>query len=583
MRRILAVTAVAAVTASTALGLTSGSASAVPRSKPGPSAMGHFKHLVVIYEENHSFDNLFGGWGKVNGKSVNGIGSHGYAARSTQVDASGAPYGGLLQLDVNLTSPPLPGDCGTVTRADGTTADSHFTNSPFNINAYIAPEDKTCPPANLFAANGVLKDSPGALAGGCTRDIVHRFYNEQFQLHGGRMDRYTLGSDAAGLTQGYYDTKGLPVYEYLHGPGAPKYVVADHFFQGAFGGSFLNHQFLVAARAPVWTGWTPAAQAHSVLDANGMPAATPLYANPTPGDNALTQACPDPTVVFGATGGRACGDVAVNTVQPFSQPYSPGTADAKRLPAIDDAVYPNIGDELSAKGVSWNWYSGGWDNAAGNVAGPGWTNGSTPGICTDPDHKASDTYPYCAGNLFQFHHQPLNYFANFGEGQPGRAHLKDEQAFIAAVQNGALPSVSFVKPYGAENEHPGYASTENGEAHLVDLLQAIENGPQARNTLVVVTYDEFGGQWDHVRPPGQGKRATPGPHDVYGPSTRIPALVIGRSLKHSAVDSTSYDTTSILATIERTYHLKPLDATYHRDARVHDLSHALRAAGIRTR
>ena len=282
----------------------------------------------------------------------------------------------------------------------------------------------------------------------------------------------------------------------------------------------------------------------------------------------------DPTVVFGTTGGRACGDVAVNTVQPFSQPYSPGTADAKRLPAIDDAVYPNIGDELSAKGVSWNWYSGGWDNAAGNVAGPGWTNGSTPGTCTDPDHKASDTYPYCAGNLFQYHHQPLNYFANFGEGQPGRAHLQDEQAFLAAAQNGALPSVSFVKPYGAENEHPGYASTENGEAHLVDLLKAIENGPQARNTLVLVTYDEFGGQWDHVRPPGQGKRATPGPHDVYGPSTRIPALVIGRSLKHSAVDSTSYDTTSILATIERTYHLKPLDATYHRDARVHDLRHA---------
>ena len=436
MRRILAVSAVAAVTVSAALGLTSGSASAVPGAKTRPSALGHFKHLVVIYEENHSFDNLFGGWGRVNGKSVAGIGSHGYAARSTQVDASGTPFGCLLQLDVNLTSPPLPGDCGTVTKADGTTAASHFTNSPFNINSYIAPEDKTCPAASVFAANGVLKDSPGALPGGCTRDIVHRFYNEQFQLDGGRMDRYTLGSDAAGLTQGYYDTKGLPVYEYLHSKGAPKYVVADHFFQGAFGGSFLNHQFLVAARAPVWTGWTAAAQAHSVLDANGMPAATPLYANPTPGDNALTQACADPTVVSGTLDGRACGDVAVNTVQPFSQPYSPGTADAKRLPAIDDTVYPNIGDELSGKGVSWNWYSGGWDNAAGNVTGPGWTNGSTPGTCTDPDHKASDTYPYCAGNLFQFHHQPLNYFANFGEGQPGRAHLQDEKAFIADVQNG---------------------------------------------------------------------------------------------------------------------------------------------------
>ena len=49
---------------------------------------------------------------------------------------------------------------------------------------------------------------------------------------------------------GHYDTRSLPIYDYLHGKGAPHYVLADHFFQGAFGGSFLNHQYLIAARAP---------------------------------------------------------------------------------------------------------------------------------------------------------------------------------------------------------------------------------------------------------------------------------------------------------------------------------------------
>ena len=52
---------------------------------------------------------------------------------------------------------------------------------------------------------------------------------------------------------GHYDTKSLPIYQYLHAAGAPNYVIADHFFQAAFGGSFLNHQYLVAARAPIDT------------------------------------------------------------------------------------------------------------------------------------------------------------------------------------------------------------------------------------------------------------------------------------------------------------------------------------------
>jgi phospholipase C len=109
----------------------------------------------------------------------------------------------------------------------------------------------------------------------------------------------------------------------------------------------------------------------------------------------------------------------------------------------------------------------------------------------------------------------------------------------------------------------------------------VVTGPQAASTLIVVTYDEFGGQWDHVVPPGQGRHATRGPSDEYGPGTRIPALLIGRSLRNSGVDHTTYDTTSILRTIEQQYGLPSLDTRFGRDARVNDLGPALRVGGIR--
>jgi glutathione S-transferase len=95
---------------------------------------------------------------------------------------------------------------------------------------------------------------------------------------------------------------------------------------------------------------------------------------------------------------------------------------------------------------------------------------------------------------------------------------------------------------------------------------------------VVVTYDEFGGQWDHVSPPGQGANAAAGPSDQFGPSTRVPALVIGGSFMRSGVDHQAHDTTSILATLERTYGLTPLT---NRDASVTDLRHALIVGGNR--
>jgi phospholipase C len=91
--------------------------------------------------------------------------------------------------------------------------------------------------------------------------------------------------------------------------------------------------------------------------------------------------------------------------------------------------------------------------------------------------------------------------------------------------------------------------------------------------MVVVTYDEFGGQWDHVSPPGQG--GTRGPHDLSGPGTRIPALILAPKLTGQfVVDHTQYDTTSILRTIEERWSLAPLSS---RDAAVNSLSNVFEA------
>ena len=532
-----------------------------------------YKHLVVIYEENHSFDNLYGNWGNVNGHHVIGLGDA-TAANTTQVDSTGAPYSCLLMSDVNLMSPPLSPDCSATNFSFGSgkpTTAYHFSNGPFNIDQFIAATATTCPiPTELFSHPFGVLNGQGA-PGGCTRDLVHRFYQEQYQLNGGQQNRYVTGSDSAGMTMGYYDTTQLPIYKYLHSRKAPNYVVLDQFFQAAFGGSFLNHQYLVAAAAPPFAAGT-----HAVLDANGFPNASyPLYTPATAVvDGADTQACGLPTTI--AT--LACGDYAVNTVQP---PYQPTSAFGAKMPLVDDTTTDlTIGDRLTDAHVSWAWYSGGWDNANGNVGGRGYTNGPGP-TCADPnstpaapDLAGNGGYPYCPDLSFQTHHQPFNYYARYAPGQPDRAHLQDEENFIHAAKVGKLPSVSFVKPLGNENEHPGYASEPNGSDHLVDLIKAIENGPQAKSTLIIVTYDEFGGQWDHVSPPGMG--TTEGVHDLFGPGTRIPALVIGRGIDRSGVDHTVYDTTSIMRTIEAQWHLQPV-AT--RDAAVNDLGNAVKQHG----
>jgi phospholipase C len=411
------------------------------------SGLHRLKHVVVIYLENHSFDNLYGEF-----RGANGLANAG--ARATQVDLAGRPY-------ATLPTPP------------GGAFPSNLANAPFSIEQYVPAAAKT-------------------------PDLVHRFYQQQAQINGGKMDRFAAISDAKGLVMGYYHTANLPL-----AAEAASNTLCDNFFHGAFGGSFLNHIHLITAEAPTFANAPTAMRAQ--LDQNGRVVK----------DGAVT---PDGYVV--------------NTAFTVNKPHPATTPVANLVP---NQTMATIGDRLSEKRVSWAWYSGGWNDA----------------LAGHPDP------------LFQFHHQPFAYFGNYADGTIAKArHLKDESEFIAAARSGKLPAVSFVKPLGAVNEHPGYADVLSGERHVASLLQALRSNPQWKHTAVIITYDENGGFWDHVAPPVI---------DRWGPGTRVPTLVISPMAKHGYVDHNRYDTSSILALIEHRWGLAPLGT---RDAAANDLRNA---------
>jgi len=172
---------------------------------------------------------------------------------------------------------------------------------------------------------------------------------------------------------------------------------------------------------------------------------------------------------------------------------------------------------------------------------------------------------------YQYHHNPLTYFRKYDEGTQGRAeHLKDYDDMMTAIKNDQLPQVAFYKPLGKFNQHSGYSNIIDADRHLKEVIDALQSSKAWEDTAVIITYDEFGGYWDHVAPPKL---------DQWGPGPRIPALIVAKHAKRGYVDHTFYDTTSILATLEHRFGLTPL--TDH-DKNANDLANAFEMPGTGT-
>jgi acid phosphatase len=425
-----------------------------------PSGIERVRHVIVIYMENWSFDGQFGLF-----PGANGIANAGDTTR--QVHKDGSPY-------TTLPQPMFQGQPDARIPAD-------LPVRPFDLVRFI-PTDQ-------------LTNSP-----------VHLFYQEQYQINGGRMDKFVAwndaGGDHGGLAMSYYDATDMPM-----GRLARQYTLCDNFFHSAFGGSWLNHMWLISARTPHW----PEAPQDMVaqLDAHGVL---------IPGTRQNAEITPD--------------GYAVNTMFATNPPYPENIPLERRLPP---QTAPTIGDRLSERGISWTWYSGGWNDAiAGRPA-----------------------------KLFQFNHQPFAYFAQYAPDMQGRSHLKDEVDFFRELATGNFPAVAFVKPLGDNNEHPGYSTVVAGQQRVAMLVKAVQDSSIWPHAVIIVTYDEHGGRWDHVPPPVI---------DRWGPGLRVPTVIISPFAKQGFVDHTEYETVSILKFIETRWGVPPLD---ERDRRANDLAQAL--------
>jgi len=457
--------------------------------------------IVVIFAENRSFDVLYGSFPGANGLS------QADPASFTQRDRDGSVLKELPPIWTGLTAAGVTPPVTEVQTA-------HLPNKPFAIDD----------PAGFHTPLSVV-----------TRDLWHRFYENQMQINGGKNDRFAAWADSGALPMGHYNGSDLLLWKI-----AKQYTLADSFFMGAFGGSYLNHIWLICACVPKYPNadHSPAKDQISALEADNV---TLKQAGNSP-KSAL-----DGVPKFVSDGNLTPDFYAVNTMQPAYQPSGnkpapggdPAFADPAKPTTLPPQTETTIGDLLTRKGVSWAWYAGAWQAAlSGKNARP------VPN--------------------FQYHHQPFNYFASMAPGTEERARrLKDGGLggveFIKAIDAGVLEQVVFYKPQGNLNEHAGYADVQSGDAHIADVIAHLQKSPQWDHMLVIVTYDENGGFWDHVAPP-KGDR--------WGPGSRIPAIIVSPFAKKGFVDHTPYDTTSILRLITRRFSLPLLPGIQARDEKV---------------
>ncbi|MEO8305388.1 MAG: acid phosphatase [Betaproteobacteria bacterium] len=443
------------------------------------------QHIVVIYAENRSFDHLYGLF-----PGANGI-AQATPAEYTQVDRDGTPLAEL--------PPAWRGK-------DPDPAFAHrLPNRPFRLDA---------PPFNLSLSQRV-------------RGAVHRYWQTFEQINGGRNDRYAAVSDAGGFVMGYYDGSKLPMWQW-----ARDFVLADNFFMAAHGDSFINHQWLICACTPRDEA-APASLRAQVDERGWLKRRPDSPASARDGDLRLFDGSVTPD------GYRVNSGIAPYqpSATPPAQGGDPRFADPSKY-TLPPQTTTTIGDTLSAKGISWAWYAGGWNAALADAMQP-------------PGAKRTVVLNREPGSInFQPHHHPFNYYARFAPGTADRErHLRDYSDLVAGIEQGNMPQVAFYKPDGSLNQHPSYTDVLSGDTHIAGLIAKIKASPLWASTAIIVTYDENGGFWDHVAPP-KGDR--------WGPSTRIPAIIVSPLAKRGHVDHTSYDTTSIIKFITIRFGLEPL-------------------------
>src|ERR1700723_27947 len=335
---------------------------------------------------------------------------------------------------------------------------------------------------------------------------------------------------------------------------ADQYTMSDNFHQAVMGGTGANHIMLGSGDSFFWS------------DGEGHPTVPPSHIanpNPIPGTNNVY------TVDLGFDGNfTECGKLSQPGIEPIvdylkTLPYAPAsrcqgghyylvnndnpgflpdgavdTAGIAKGSSIPPSNVRTIGEALNEKGISWAYYGGAY-NAAVELTKIKEAGGTT----SDPTILIGAAY--C--NICNFES-----YTNAIMGDPAQraAHIKDATDFFAAVDNGTLPAVSFVKPDGLLDGHPASSKEDLFEAmtkKIVDHLTA--NKELFASTVLFITMDEGGGFYDsgYIQP-----------LDFFGDGPRIPLIAVSPFTRGGHISHTYNDHVSILKFIERNWNLKPL-------------------------
>jgi phospholipase C len=387
-----------------------------------------------------------------------------------------------------------------------------------------------------------------------TCDQDHHYGDEQAAMNGGLMDKFVEKTNRESCTSPQFYKPGL-VMDYYDGNTvtalwnyAQHFAMSDNSYSTTFGPSTPGALNLVSGQTWGAISTDPANDTYGVVspDANGI---------------GTVVNDPDPT---------------------YDDCSNP------KYPHVSMKHGKNVGDLLSAKGISWGWFEGGFMPTSRNADGTA--------VC-------GATHQNIGGNTmvdYIPHHQPFQYYkstsnphhlppASVAEiGHDGQAnHQYDMMDFWAAVDAGNLPAVSFLKAPGYQDGHAAYSDPLDEQTFIVNIINRLQKTRFWKSTAVIIAYDDSDGWYDHVMPPivnqsddtqtripgaqhdnlingscGASDKAMGGQQDRCGYGPRQPLLVVSPWAKQNYVDHSVTDQASILRFIEDNWDLGRINDSF---------------------
>ena len=394
-------------------------------------------------------------------------------------------------------------------------------------------------PLNGAGAANPFRLSPKNAA---TADQDHSYRAEQLAFHSGAMDLFPRSVGAAdgpalgqgiaattGLTMGYFDGNTVTALWNL----AQHYAMSDRFFETTFGPSTLGAINLIAGQTNGVIN-DGNAQGAMVSDGNG---GYTLFANASP----VNDVCAGQSVIVHMTG-------------------------------------KNVGDLLTAAGITWGFFAEGFDTLVTNGNGTSGCRRTNTSEITRQEHldytPFIEPFQFYASTSNPSHRRPAS-ISVIGTSDDGGAHHQyDIHDFFDAIKRGNFPAVSFLKSAAYRDAHAGYSDPLDEQAFVVQTVNAIEQTPEWKNTVIFITYDDSDGWYDHAynivngsatahdgfsspNACGDASSALPGVNPStlhaegrcgYGP--RLPLLIISPWARPNYVSHAVTDQTSVLRFIE---------------------------------